>query len=213
MFSLNQHSNRPISDEFVAGTDSQTHSRGCLTAGTRGHAAVFLCIVLLGATLSLDSSAHRQHFSWSDISYDHSANQIEIVHRVHAHDAIQLLELHEKNAIDLTTTDNQAKFALYIEDHFRIEIDDGSPSIELIGVELEGNYVFVYQQSSWRTLPNKLSVHSTIFQNLFADQLNVVNLHVAGQVIQSVEFRNQSTQKYFQPLFDTSLGDADAHSH
>ena len=213
MSSLNQPNSRPVSEAAIVKTLGQVNAPRLLAASPWRRISALMCLLMLGTTVSFNSLAHRQHFSWTDISFNNSSNQIQIVHRVHAHDAIQLLEFDEETSIDLTNATIQAKFALYIAGQFQLELEDHSASIELIGVELEGNYIFVYQETSLHKPPKKLRVHSTIFQNLFSDQLNIVNLNLDGQTTQSLEFRNKSTPKYFQWQIDESMGEVNANSH
>lgn len=92
------------------------------------------------------AAAHRQPEVETTVQVLEAGDGTEtmaITHRLHAHDAQQVLRLLGVHDPVLSDPENQARLALYARDRFEIAGD--APS-EMVGVELEGNYVFIYQQ-------------------------------------------------------------------
>ena len=69
---------------------------------------------------------------------------LKITHRFHAHDAKRVLAI-TPDAMNTNLEDpkNQARLALYAKQRFVLAGDGES---DLIGVEIDGNYLFVYQE-------------------------------------------------------------------
>ena len=67
---------------------------------------------------------------------------------------------------------------------------DGRPggrlALELIGAELDGEFVLVYQEFSGE-LPAALAIRDDILREVFPDQINHVNVATGGEV-RSVTF-------------------------
>ena len=69
---------------------------------------------------------------------------LKITHRFHAHDAKRVLAvMPDVLETDLGDAKNQARLALYAKRRFRLA---GEGETQIIGVEIDGNYVFVYAE-------------------------------------------------------------------
>jgi hypothetical protein len=141
--------------------------------------------------------AHRQHLSWSTIEWNAQANVLEITHRVHAHDASAWLSA--KSNIDITITDieQQAKFAHYCSKNFKLRNGRQWQMLELLGAELQGNYLLTYQQLSLDSPPTTLSYRVSILMDYFGDQDHVVNTILNGQTT-TLSFDLQNTYQDVQ---------------
>lgn len=140
-----------------------------------------LAWLLLGLCLCLDVWAHRMPLGMTTVVYNPVTDSVEIVHRLHRHDAEQaMLEVIAEPGVDLMEVAVQARLALYVEAHFQIaRVVDGKPdrvlALELVGAELEGDYVLVYQELPGQ-LPSEISVRDDILRDLFPAQVNRVNV-------------------------------------
>ena len=104
---------------------------------------------LIGLVLALlvaPADAHRQPETETTVERGQGVTGavLKITHRFHAHDAMRVLAimpdtLHSR----LDDPKNQARLAAYARDRFVLS---GERTSEIIGVEIEGNYVFVYQE-------------------------------------------------------------------
>lgn len=146
-----------------------------------GRKAWHLAWLLLGLCLSLDVWAHRMPLGMTTVVYNPVTDSVEIVHRLHRHDAEQaMLQVIAEPGVDLMEVAVQARLALYVEAHFQIAaVVDGKPdrvlALELVGAELEGDYVLVYQELPGQ-LPSEISVRNDILRDLFPAQVNRVNV-------------------------------------
>ena len=75
---------------------------------------------------------------------------LEITHRLHRHDARQLLAAVEPLADteDLDAIEHRAALALLVSERFALRSPGGQPLLlTLVGAEVEGDYIYVYQES------------------------------------------------------------------
>ena len=150
---------------------------------------VCLCIialVLFGvASISL---AHRGPGSLTTIKWNDASGQTEIVHRLHTHDAElgvgSTLDIPDLSVMDV---EGRAHIALYVEERFHIKTSAGDEfELDLIGAEVAGNYILVYQESSVRLAGNIL-IRDEILRDAFPAQLNQVNIE-DGDSVHSLVF-------------------------
>lgn len=156
----------------------------------------FCCAILFAVSLALPSGsqAHRSHFGWTDIRERDGVLQIE--HRFHEHDVVRLLTRLGETESDVTSTRNQARFALYVEQHFSLQVNSKSVELELVGAELSGAYVFVYQQLTVSEAITGMTFTADPLMELYDDQLHLVNIVIADRNA-TLEFSKQSKSQTF----------------
>ena len=147
---------------------------------------VVLCALMM---LAIPSQAHRQHFAWTTIKV--LEDTIEITHRFHEHDAARLLQSQSDLPVSMVDLKQQAKFALYVAEHFSLATKRQLLSIELLGAELDGPYLLVYQQVTRPEAVNSLEAIASPLMELFADQTHYINVEV-GESRQTLEFKKNS---------------------
>ena len=150
----------------------------------------FACAVTIFVTAF--AFAHRMPGSLSTIKTNAETGIIEIIHRLHIHDAeLGMVVLTGERDLTLDQLDGRARLALYVEEQFSIapvidgEIGSRLP-LELIGAELDGEFVLVYQQYDG-TLPADIAISDTILSDVFPGQINHVNV-ATGDEIRSLTF-------------------------
>lgn len=140
-----------------------------------------LLALLFGAGPSF---AHRVPEGLTTIARNANTGAIEIVHRLHTHDAERALsELLQKPQLTLDTLEARAQLALYVESRFQI-IDhaNGEPvKLTLVGAELDGEYVLIFQESA-TPLPNSLSLRHDALRDVIPNQVNTVNISLDSQL-------------------------------
>ena len=131
-------------------------------------------VLLFGIALS--TAAHREPGSLTTITWNTSSGKTEIVHRLHSHDAElgvgQVLGRADLSVLEL---EGRANIALYVEARFRIAAGEMDIRLDLVGAELAGDYVLVYQEHS-AELPAQIRVHDSILQDAYPAQINQVNI-------------------------------------
>lgn len=136
--------------------------------------------------------AHSMPGSISTVKRSASGDIVEIIHRLHTHDAeLGIAASLGKRNISLETLVDRAQLALYVEQRFRIAAYSDSKignklALELVGAELDGEFVLIYQEFVG-DLPAGLAIRDDILRDVFPGQVNHVNVAVGGAV-RSVTF-------------------------
>lgn len=151
---------------------------------------VYACAVTIFITAF--AFAHRMPGSLSTIKTNAETGIIEIIHRLHIHDAeLGMVVLTGERQLTLDQLAGRARLALYVEEQFAIapvvagQIGQRLP-LELIGAELDGDFVLVYQQYTG-DLPAAIAVRDAILNDVFPGQINHVNV-ASGDEIRSLTF-------------------------
>jgi hypothetical protein len=125
--------------------------------------------------------------SLSTIKLNPSTGMTEIIHRLHNHDAEfgVIYAMNDRN-ISLDTLIGRAHLSLYVEERFLLAaVEDGVVGepleIDLIGAELDGEFVLVYQEFKGE-LPAMIAVRNDILRDALPEQVNHVNIAVRGDV-------------------------------
>lgn len=143
-------------------------------------AAAALCV-------AAPAAAHRMPGSISTVKPSASGDSIEIIHRLHSHDAeLGVAAVLGEGSISLETLVGRAQLALYVEDRFRIAAATAGAAgaelvLDLVGAELDGEFVLVYQEYHGE-LPGGLAIRDDILRDVFPDQVNHVNVAAGGEV-------------------------------
>lgn len=140
--------------------------------------AVTLIALLLFSALA---QAHRQPVGLTSIVHNETTDTIEITHRFHRHDAeLALAAITRRPDILLINLESQARFALYVAEQFGIAAQAGGVEIDLnlIGAELEGDYIIVYQEYAGE-LPPDFAVRDDCLRDIYPEQVNHVNIRLA----------------------------------
>jgi hypothetical protein len=161
---------------------------------------LILPVLCLLAFLSANSWAHRSHFGWTDITQN--GQVLEVVHRVHEHDAALLVARITGKPAEIKDLETQARFALYVTEHFFLVTSSQganaiSTKIDLVGAELKGKYILVYQELKLSAPLHQLELDADILMELYDNQIHLVNLHIPG-IKQTLEFDRQSATKTLQ---------------
>ena len=139
-----------------------------------------LIIAALG--LAQVAWAHRAPGSLTTIEWNETSGCTEIIHRLHSHDAeLGVASILGVSKFSIIDTEARAQAALYVESRFHIEQENLELTLELVGAELVGQYLFVYQELPKR-LDAKIRVRNDILRDVYAEQINQVNINDGGVV-------------------------------
>jgi hypothetical protein len=133
----------------------------------------------LGAAMR-PAQAHRAHVSLTRVLANPRAGTWEIVHSVHTHDAITALAAWLPGEDPNPASDRaRARIALEVERRVLWSAPDGKPlQPRMVGAELAGDDVVVYQELTAPSAEGEYAVACTLLQDIFADQQNVVQFAV-----------------------------------
>ena len=110
---------------------------------------------LLGTLLfaAFSISAHQQKTAISTVLFNPRTGNIEIMHRFRVHDAEHAVkEIFGKDADIIGSKETQQQFGDYVNQRFSLfDSEQQSLPLKMIGVELEGQFFWVYQETTQPT--------------------------------------------------------------
>lgn len=153
-----------------------------MTASTRRTLCVGLALVGLMGVAPV--RAHRAKAALATIVWNERTGLLEVTHRLHAHDAQQaLIDVAGSPRLGFDSVEARARLALYVEERFALTRSGGEPlPLHLVGAELEGDYVFVFQEAEVEEPPTDLEVRCVYLHDVFPGQINTVNGEFGGPV-------------------------------
>jgi hypothetical protein len=127
--------------------------------------------------------AHRFHAGITDISFNEHTGSLEVVHTYMAHDVEALLTNLYQRQFDMSDPDDQALFRKYLEKQFWLaDKDKRRLPLNYVGMTADSQNVVIFQEVI-KTPATKVEViHDEVMTDFLPDQLNTVNLTVAGSV-------------------------------
>lgn len=130
-----------------------------------------LAIVAALAITAPPAMAHRQPEVFTTMVHviERGEPRTHITHRLHAEDAIRLLGvLRGVEEPSLGIRENRLRLARYVGANFVV---DGA-RLRLLGIEIDGDYVFVYEEGAGHVLPKR----STVLAHVDPAWRNFVNV-------------------------------------
>ncbi|MGB3469362.1 MAG: DUF6702 family protein [Erythrobacter sp.] len=147
-------------------------------------------LALILASLSVvPASAHQQKLTISTLSHNPRSGMLEVVHRVPLHDAEHALKTQGIKAPDIIgDLESRRAFARYVEARFTVTRQGETVPLTLLGTEIEGGNLMVYQEAPSPGTGAQLSVSSQILTDVWSRQENRVNIG-AGTSVETLIFR------------------------
>lgn len=128
--------------------------------------------------------AHQQRAAISTLLFNARTGRIEVMHRFFRHDAEHALAQIEGAGRDLLeSAADRARFADYV--HQRFEIVGIGAELEpliLVGAELAGEHLWVYQRTLAVAGVIGLRVRFDALRDIWPDQVNTLNIERGGRV-------------------------------
>lgn len=151
-----------------------------------------------GLALPRAALAHRQRLSITEVDWNAEAKTLGVTHRFHLHDAEKaLVKEGLLDTPDLRAVRAKAKLALYVEDQFGLSSGGESITLSLLGAQIDGHNIFVFQEAVMDAKPSALTVRCEILRDAFPDQRNHVNLRLFAPV-QTLTFSGRERIKKAQ---------------
>ncbi len=153
-----------------------------------------LAILLFGQRLQHSAfsipPSHKVHVSVAQMDYNAKTQSAEVAIRVFADDLEAALSQHAKHAVKLDPAtagkDQQVGETVlaYLRRAFELKSNAGRPvRLDWVGLEYQANMFWLYVEGK---LPNGLEgaqLRNKVFQELFDDQVNIVNSKLGGKQI------------------------------
>lgn len=145
-----------------------------------------------GAGLAQPAWAHRLARTETDvrIATDGTVAVTHVYHIQDAQTALYKAGLLERP--DLSSLRARAQLALYTASNFALIVGDEPIQLDIVGAEIEGDSVFVYQEG--RLSDGDLTVSASMLRELVHGQRNSVNIVKNGQT-QTLDFSGDDGPK------------------
>ena len=137
---------------------------------------------LLFAAFSV--SAHQQKTAISTVLFNARTENIEIMHRFRVHDAEHAIkEIFGKDADIIDSKETQKQFGDYVNQRFNLFDSDEQPlPLKMVGVELDGKFLWVYQETTQSTNLNNMTIRHNALRDLWPQQINTINVEGKGKL-------------------------------
>ncbi len=150
--------------------------------------AVLALLYVLSCLFPMQSLAHQQKTSVTRILFNHNTGNIEVMHRFFIHDAEHAAGVvfgASQNLMESAVS--RELFSNYVMNRFAVAAEDElgvSEELELtyVGEEIDGQFLWVYQETSQRPNVKALSVVSLALRDVWPDQANLVNVERDGEI-------------------------------
>lgn len=139
--------------------------------------------LLVALLLAIPAAAHQQKVTITSIAHNPRTQTLEVVHRIPLHDAEHALKTQGARAPDIVNDiDSRRAFARYVAKRFSIARDGAPLDLQLLGTEIDGGRLLVYQEAPSPGQGSDLVVRSQILTDVWARQENRVNMGTGTEV-------------------------------
>jgi len=135
------------------------------------------------------STAHQQKTAVTRILFNSNTGNIEVMHRFLLHDAEHAANLifGQREGL-LESAESRELFASYVVNRFAIEANPTSADpielkLEYIGEEIDGQFLWVYQETVNSFEISGLRVFNTALRDVWPEQQNLVNIEKDGEIV------------------------------
>lgn len=149
------------------------------------------CILVV---CTLPAHAHQQRVALTDIVFNQRSGNIEVAHRFIIHDAEHALRDILGHRVDLhADAKKRDEFAAYVARRFSLGRLGGEEiPLTLLGHEVDGGFLWVYQETPLVEGLKGLSVQHTSLQDVWRDQVNTVNVR-RGNAVRTLQLTSESS--------------------
>lgn len=143
--------------------------------------------------------AHQMKTAITKLLFNDRSGQLEVMHRFYLHDAEHAVKHLQGKAADIHQQEAvRAEFAAYVSEHFTLTLNGEALPLQLLGAELDGRHIWVYQEIALPKAELKtLSVRHDALMNIWPAQINVVNLEGRGPV-RTLKLSKQEPEQRFE---------------
>ncbi|WP_262690481.1 DUF6702 family protein [Kordiimonas aestuarii] len=144
----------------------------------------FLAIFIVCTGLSLSALAHNVFATFTTIEWNPDDKSVELVMQMHAHELESHLSLNLGERLTFLDDEDyrklEASVAPVIARMVALEVDGQLLDIHYLGMELQGQTVFLYMESAWPTAPKTIKFMNALFIDELPGQNNSVMATVNG---------------------------------
>lgn len=132
---------------------------------------------LLMFALAMPVVAHQQKAAITTIEHNHRTGMIEVVHTIPLHDAEHALRTKGRKSADIVgDIESRREFARYAAERFSVLIDGRELALTLLGTEVSGGSLLVFQEGPSPGVGAELTVQAQVLTDIWLRQVNSVNV-------------------------------------
>lgn len=136
-----------------------------------------LLAVMLAIPAASPALAHQQKVTITTVEHNPRTGLLEVVHQIPLHDAEHALRTQGISGADIVAdTDSRRAFAAYVTERFVITAEGEPIALAVLGSEIDGGNLVVYQEAPSPGIGAELSVQSLVLTEVWARQVNRVNV-------------------------------------
>lgn len=137
---------------------------------------ILIVLLLLGA-YTAPSFAHQIKSAITTVLFNENSNNLEVMHRFYLHDAEHAVSVMGDGSADiLSNPKTQQTFADYVVARFQLVLDEKTVTLNQVGHEIDGKFLWIYQDYPLPDSVNKISVKHSALQDIWSEQINTVNI-------------------------------------
>ena len=145
--------------------------------------------------LAVPAAAHQQKAAITSVEHNPRTQMIEVVHTIPLHDAEHALRHQGKKGADITgDVESRREFARYAAERFSITAAAQELDLTLLGTEISGNSLLVYQEAPSPGPGTELTIQAQVLTDIWLRQTNSVNVG-RGTSPQTLVFRGGDRPK------------------
>ncbi|AZG74917.1 DUF6702 family protein [Shewanella livingstonensis] len=135
-------------------------------------------ITIAISLLAGNATAHQQKEAYTSIVFNQRSGMLEIQHRFYLHDAEHAAQrVIDKNADLIGDPVSREAFAYYAISTFSMQNKQQQPlTLSYVGTELQGKYLWVYQETPISVDMEGFYLKMTALQELWSEQTNHINV-------------------------------------
>lgn len=143
---------------------------------------------VMASLLALPLLAHEQKEAVTRVFFNERTGSIEVMHRFLLHDAEHASRKLFGADMDLLgRAEDRGRFEAYVHAHFELLDQKREPiPLDAVGNEIEGRFLWVYAEAPIPENALELTVSHGALRDVWADQINLVNIERAAQVRSAV---------------------------
>ena len=152
-------------------------------------------VLMIALLLAVPAAAHQQKVTISSIAHNPRSGMLEVVHRIPLHDAEHALRSQGASAPDVVgDVESRRAFARYVASRFSVKKGEKSIALTLLGSEIEGGRLLVYQEAPSPGPGSEVMVHAQILTEVWSRQENRVNIGT-GTTVETLIFSSGDRPK------------------
>lgn len=135
--------------------------------------------------LPAQAFAHPLHVSVTEINHNETDKTLEISCKMFTDDFERILTQQYKTKVDLINPPDRAAMEKIVSDfilkHMSIKTDGHPAKLTYLGYEKDNDAIYSYFQAEEIKSVKRLDITTSIFHDLFTDQINLVHVIVGGK--------------------------------